>query len=68
MSKKKYTKREKRYIPKEGMPHVHKTYKKEIYIYSPCPRKINIYEERDRSSNGVHPLTTKKNIPHTCTS
>ena len=24
------------------------------------------YKERDRSSNGVHPLSTK-NIPHTCT-
>ena len=37
-------KREKRCIPKEGMPHVHKTYQKEEeeeeeYIYSPCLRK-----------------------------
>ena len=61
-------KREKRCIPKEGMPHVHKTCqkkKKKKNIYSPCPRKK--YKERDRSSNGVHPLSTK-NIPHTCTS
>ena len=38
---------------------------KYIYIYSPCPRKK--YKERDRSSNGVHPLSNK-NISHTCTS
>ena len=70
--KKGVPRKEKRCIPKEGMPHVHKTYQKMgeekniiiINIYSPCPRKINIYEERDRSSNGVHPLTTKK-IFHT---
>ena len=62
-------KKEKRCIPKEGMPHVHKTCRKKErrkkYIYNPCPRKK--YKERDRSSNGVHPLSTE-NIPHTCTS
>ena len=45
-------KREKRCIPKEGMPHVHKTCrkkikeKKKISIYSPCLRK-KIYKERE---------------------
>ena len=61
---------EKRFIPKEGMPHVHKTCqkkseeKKNIYIAHVQEKK---YKERDRSSNGVHPLSTK-NISHTCTS
>ena len=43
-------KKEKRCIPKEGMPHVHKTCQKKreekIYIYSPCPRK-KIYTKRE---------------------
>ena len=60
-------KREKRCIPKEGMPHVHKTCQKKreekIYIAHVQEKK---YKERDRSSNGVHPLSTK-NISHTCT-
>ena len=47
-------KKEKRCIPKEGMPHVHKTCqkkkkkkKKKIYIYSPCPRKKYTKREID---------------------
>ena len=46
-------KKEKRCIPKEGMPHVHKTCqkkreKKNIYI---AHVQEKIYKERDRSSN-----------------
>ena len=68
-------KKEKTCIPKEGMPHVHKTCQKKkwkkkkeekIYIYIAHVQE-KIYKERDRSSNGVHLLSTK-NIPHTCTS
>ena len=38
--------------------------RKKIYIAHVQEKK---YKERDRSSNGVHPLSTK-NISHTCTS
>ena len=86
-----YTKRNKRCIPKEGMPHAQKAWqwkkkrekmhtqrryatcpqdmskkREEIYIYIAHVQE-KIYKERDRSSNGVHLLSTK-NIPHTCTS
>ena len=44
--------------------HVKKKEKEKIYIAHVQEKK---YKERDRSSNEVHPLSTK-NIPHTCTS
>ena len=63
--KKRVLRKEKRCIPKEGVPHVHKTSQKkrreEKKQYSPCLRK-KIYKERDRSYKGVHPLSSK-NIP-----
>jgi hypothetical protein len=58
-----YTK-EKRCIPKEGMPHAHKACQK-IYkkkIDSPHPWKT---KKRDRPCKGVHPSSTKKKYFHT---
>ena len=43
MTKRKKEEEEKRCIPKEGMPHVHKTCRKKekqyTHTHSPCPRK-----------------------------
>ena len=52
-----YKKRNKRCIPKEGMPHVHKTCQKKREkknIYSPCPRKKNTKREIDHPMEFIH--------------
>ena len=65
---KKKEKKEKRCIPKEGMPHVHKTCrKKEEKKKNIAHAQEKNTKKRDGSYEGVHPLCTK-NIPHTCTS
>ena len=57
--KKGVPRKEKRCIPKEGMPHVHKTCRKKKkrrkkkYIYSPCPRK-NTKKEIDHPMEFIH--------------
>ena len=53
--------------PKEGMPHDMSKKKRKKYNIYIAHVQENKYKERDRSSNGVHPLSTK-NIPHICTS
>jgi len=63
----------KRCIPKEGMPHAHKACqkkgeKKRKEKDSPYPKKKKKKQEGDDSYKGVHPLSTKNILPHTCTS
>ena len=53
--KKGVPRKEKRCIPKEGMPHVHKTcQKKRRKKYSPCPRKKCTRREIDHTKEFIH--------------